>query len=329
VEEGRLFLGVLEVLMDAAVAELTQKDCEGRQVDIKDEVKSYLALHDSLHQIVNQKQHTKASATAPAKAGPTGKILNPKPRRASQSRGTPGPAKQTRFAVPKAILEKRVSFSSSACIAYLLQTTADQDINSGCDATSFVLRLSLRHLKAIANECFIEKENPNNLSGTFTGPFGREDWKLIASPLLEFISSFKFPSVRVGSSTVKSQEKVKGVKAKKSSEDSGEGPMLIAVNCLDELCKIAIYRGSFIEVLLSCTSDSDAEHNSGDPPESHVGLIEKGRFEGADAQLLHHWLQKQIQPLMRGLLADSCFCELAVLLFSTLFGCKGSSITMS
>ncbi len=109
-EEGRLFLGVLEVLMDAAVAELTQKDCEGRQMDIKDEVKSYLVLHDSLHQIVNQKQHTKASATAPAKAGPTGKILNPKPRRASQSRGTPGPAKQTRFALPKAILEKRVSF---------------------------------------------------------------------------------------------------------------------------------------------------------------------------------------------------------------------------
>jgi len=54
--------------------------------------------------------------------------------------------------------------------------------------------------------------------------------KLIASPLLEFISYFKFPCVRVGSSTVKSQEKVKGRKAKKSSEDSGEGPMLIAVN---------------------------------------------------------------------------------------------------
>jgi len=164
-----------------------KKDCEGRQMDIKDEVKSYLALHDSLHQTVNQKQHTKASATAPAKAGPTGKILNPKPWRASQSWGTPGPAKQTRFAVPKAILEKHVSFSSSACIAYLLQTTPGQDTSFGCDATSFGLRISLQHLKAVANEFFIEKENPNNLSGTFTGPFQREETDSISSFGVHFI----------------------------------------------------------------------------------------------------------------------------------------------
>ena len=301
-EQGRLFLGVLEVLMDAAVAELAHTTIETRQGELKQELKSYLSLHSSLFQIIIMKQTPKAPAKFLAKAGPTGP--NPNSRRRSTYTGTqigtPRPGKQVKFIVPRAVLERRVPFLTSPCIAYLLHAATEQEDSI---LLSFALSSCFRHLKGIANEAIEGKEL------TSMGPGVQvQNWKVIANPIFQVILSQKSSQAKPRSPAQNPPEKSK--KRRKASEEAGEGPMLNAVRCLDELCKAAYCRQCLPDVLLDITLDFNSEDDGEASNESKVQAF--GALEGLDAKLVHHWLSKQIQPLMQQLQAGSQFRELEV-----------------
>lgn len=303
-EQGRLFLGVLEVLIDAAVLELTRTDKESRQDEIKQELKNYLSLFDSLHQIVNQKQHVKASKHL-FKAGLTTKPPSGRGRKPTESgaqAGNTGQGKQVKFAVPRAVLEKRVPFLSGSCIAYLLHTAAEQE---DLALLSFTLSSCLRYLKGIASVLVEEKDIRTTLE------LRSDDWKMIANPLYRVILLNKPETATALSPTENPQEKPK--KGRKPSEDLAEGPMLNAVRSLDALCRTALQIDCLPEILRDISLDFNAETDDEAPDNSNIRGF--GTMEGLDAKLLHHWISNHIQPLIQELLARSQFKETEVWFF--------------
>lgn len=300
-EQGRLFLGVLEVLIDAAVLELTRTDKESRQNEIKEELKNHLSLFDSLYQIVNQKQHVKASKHL-FKAGPTAKLSSGRGRKPTEpgaQAGNAGQGKQVKFAVPRAVLEKRVPFLSGSCIAHLLQTAADQE-----DLTllSFALSSCFRYLKGIVGAPVVEKDGPTSIE------LHVHDWKVIANPLFRIILMNKIGTATPHSPTENPQEKPK--KGRKPSEDLAEGPMLNAVRSLDALCRTALQKDCLPEILREICLDFNLETDDEALDGSNTRAF--GIMEGHDAELLHHWISNHIQPLIQELLARSQFKEIEV-----------------
>jgi len=299
-EQGRLFLGVLEVLIDAAVSELIRTDKESRQDEIKQELKNYLALFDSLHQIVNQKQHVKASKHL-FKTGPTkpSSGRGRKPTESGAQSGNAGQGKQAKFAVPRAVLEKRVPFLSGSCIAFLLHSAGEQE-----DSTllAFALSSCFRYLKGIVSAPLEETDNRTCIE------LHSDDWKTIANPLFRVILSNKRETATPHSPSENPQEKPK--KGRKPSEDLAEGPMLNAVRSLDALCRTALQRDCLPEILCDISLDFNAETDGEALDASNIHGF--GTMEGRDAKLLHHWLSKHIQPLLQELLARSQFKETEV-----------------
>lgn len=301
VEQGRLFLGVLEVLIDAAVSELTRTDKESRQDEIKQELRNYLSLFDSLHQIVNQKQHVKASKHL-FKADPTTKPPSGRGRKPTESgaqAGNTGQGKQVKFAVPRAVLEKRVPFLSGSCIAYLLHTAAEQEEST---VLSFALSSCFRYLKGIASAPLEEKDTSTSIE------LRSDEWKTIANPLYRVILSNKAETATPQSPSENPQEKPK--KGRKPSEDLAEGPMLNAVRSLDALCRTAFQRDCLPEILRDISLDFNAETDDEAFDASNIRGF--GTMEGHDAKLLHYWISKHIQPLIQELLVRSQFKETEV-----------------
>lgn len=310
-EQGRLFLGVLEVLIDAAVSELTRTDKESRQDEIKQELKNYLSLFDSLKQIVNQKQHVKATKHL-FKSGPTTKPPSGrgrKPKETGAQAGNAGQGKQVKFAVPRAVLEKRVPFLSGTCIAYLLHTVADQE---DLALLSFALSSCFRHLKGIASAPVVGKDGPTSIE------LHVHDWKAIANPLFRIILMNKTESATPHSPTENPQEKPK--KGRKPSEDLAEGPMLNAVKSLDALCRTALQRDCLPEILREISFDFNPE--AIDEALDGSNVCASGIMEGLDAKLLHHWISKHIQPLIQELLDRSQFKEIEVWIYDIYFPCE-------
>lgn len=300
-EQGRLFLGVLEVLIDAAVSELIRTDKESRQDQIKQELKNYLSLFDSLHQIVNHKQHVKASKHLfKAAKPPSGR--GRKPTEPGAQAGNTGQGKQAKFAVPRAVLEKRVPFLSGSCIAFLLHTAAEQE-----DFTllSFALSSCFRYLKGIASAPQEEKDTPTSVE------LHSDDWKTIANPLFRVILSNKTETATPHSPTENPQEKPK--KGRKPLEELAEGPMLNAVRSLDALCRTALQRDCLPEILREISLDFNAEADDEALDASNIRGF--GTMEGRDAKLLHHWISNHMQPLILELLGRSQFKETEVWFF--------------
>lgn len=301
-EQGRLFLGILEVLMDAAVLELNRVDKESRQNEIKQELKNYLSLFDSLYQIVNQKQHVKASKHL-YKASSTAKAPSRRGRKPADSGAQGGnavQARQVKFAMPRAALDKRVPFLSGSCIAYLLHTATDQE---DYELLSFALSSCFRHLKGIARTPSDEKEAQTSLE------VHGHDWKMIANPLFRIILLNKTEIASPHSPTENPQEKPK--KGRKPSEDLAEGPMLNAVRSLDVLCRIALQRGILPEILRDISLDFNSEVYDDLLDASNIRTF--GTMEGTDAKLLHYWISHHMQPLIKELLDHSQFKEIEVL----------------
>ncbi|KAG0630407.1 hypothetical protein M758_1G176000 [Ceratodon purpureus] len=301
-EQGRLFLGVLEVLIDAAVSELTRTEEESRKNEIKQELKSYLSLFDTLYQIVNQKQHVKAAKHL-FKSGSTTKPPSGrgrKPKEAGAQAGNAGQGKQVKFAVPRAVLERRVPFLSGSCIAYLLHTAAEED-----DLTllPFALSSCFRYLKGIASAPVVGKDGPTSIE------LHDHDWKVVANPLFRIILTNKTETATPHSPIENPQEKPK--KGRKPSEDLAEGPMLNAVKSLDALCRTALQRDCLPGILREISLDFNPEAIDEAPDSSNVCAF--GILEGLDGKLLNHWISKHIQPLILELLDRSQFKEIEVL----------------
>ena len=290
--------------MDAAVSELTRSDKESRQDEIKQELKNYLSLFESLYQIVNQKQHVKASKHL-FKSGRTVKPPSGRGRKPTESgaqAGSTGQGKQSKFAVPRAVLEKRVPFLSGSCIAYLLHMTADQE---NLPLLSFALSSCYRHLKGISSASLVGKDGPTSTE------LHVHDWKVIANPLFRIILMNKNETATPHSPTENPQEKPK--KGRKPSEDLAEGPMLNAVRSLDALCRTALQTDCLPEILreisldFNSQTDNEALDGSNGP--------DFGIMEGRDAKILHHWISNHIQPLIQDLLARLQFKEIEVWLY--------------
>lgn len=286
-EQARVLLGILEVMMGVAITDIPKKKQEAEK-----ELTCYMALHDSLEQVLSQKQ---------------GRGLK-KGAKSLRNRDRPSVSgKQAPSSGSKELKEERKPLLDSACIAHLLQLVTDK--LSGRDGGStqgpddlvcklgfFALRCCLRHLNAAASEKGDHCELASKL-GNLIG----SDWRILARPLSNLLLTLRTSGLAQASQDVVKDTSKTGKGRKHITNEAGENLILAALRCVDKIIRLSHQKHCATAVFRAFASDS------GDSlPENQV------EDDGEQAKLVDDWLVRQAQPLMLELLTQARWEEVEV-----------------
>ncbi|KAG6544322.1 hypothetical protein Mapa_014156 [Marchantia paleacea] len=351
-EQAWLLLGVLEVLMDCAVQDCLRQSSITRRVEIEKELHSYLDLHDSLFQMLVQKQ-VKSAAKVSGKVGSKGrgKVA------ASKDPGVQNVGKSVNFSAPRNLVDKRKPLLSSVCIVYLLnryasylhprnsvgigergsQSAGRQAGTEGASQrefkgnesriASFALHTCTRHFKTIG--CDVFEQEPTRVGNT--------DWKQLASPLFRVVRALSLSGKSTAQGTQDGTKgKGKPARGKKSDNEMCEGLLPTAIKCLDELMNIAIRKGCLLEIIkqinIDCNEsseeqvadDKDDENQESDEETAFSANYQGETYVESEAKLIHNWLLNEFRPILQALLSRAHYPDVEV--FASLYERLGSKL---
>lgn len=323
VEQARVFLGILEVLMNAAVSDM-KNATDGNHVGTKNEFRALLDLYGSLEQSALRKQGGPRKGSTKPPSDSKGQ---------TQEAGTHSnlSLKHGSIAAPPSSTQEKIPFLMTSNIAYLLGaslTLFSTDISSSQPTSqhrsqgtsrkqtihhfklaSFALKTCLRHLKAFSTESLMEGESQDPFMALVFG-----DIKVLGGPLVQLMSLLKSTS-----SSVSTQEKTRNKenRSKKGSDEAGEGLIHTAVLCMDMLCKLSYTKKCLSDVLEEMLSVSSSEEEAVDDMDIEMEDIDES--ESPESRLIHLFLWKKIRPLLIEFLLQTHFREFEVLSGTALF----------
>eukprot|EP01018_Ginkgo_biloba_P027856 Gb_08990 [translate_table: standard] len=326
VEQARILLGILEVLIDAVVSDM-RKVIDTDQAEAKNELMAFLEMFDSLEQSAFRKQGNGA------RKGSTKPPSDAKGQTQEAGNQSTLNLRHGSHAAPQSSVQERIPFLTTSNIAYLLEVLlkliktdisntqpASQHRSQGTlrkqtaphfKLASFALKTCLRHLKAFSSESYMQGESQGPLKALVDG-----DLKVLGGPLLQVLCQLK--SASGAAACTQDKTKNKEGRGKKGGDETGEGLIHITLLCIDELCKLSVSKYCLTNLLEEMLSVSNGEEDL--IHEEDIGIEDihendpNAVSESSQSRLIHLFLWKKIRPLLVGLLTLSHFREFEVVL---------------
>ncbi|KAJ7296597.1 hypothetical protein O6H91_Y113100 [Diphasiastrum complanatum] len=314
-EQARMLIGVLEVMIDAALSEVCGENSAIR-IKAEKEVKCYIVLHDSLQQSIALKGKGNSKGSTKLGAGPK---LGTKTSEAGLRDTLP--VKSNPFLAPQSSLEKRMPHLSSSTIAHLLKagickdnqgdTTALQEnskesFSVDTQIVAFALRSCLQHLKGVAYTPVGQEKLYSNLSKLVGN-----DWRVIAYQLAKVLLTLTSSNSLMVNAT-QDYNKDKPNKGKKTGDETPAGLILTALKCVHELISLGIQRSCLVQILKNLTLKTGAVNSFEDTEESSSFEDNQGMTDELKSELIHGWLLREMRPFLQELLASSKYTETEV-----------------
>ncbi|KAL2612804.1 hypothetical protein R1flu_024496 [Riccia fluitans] len=329
IEQARLLLGVLEVLMDSAVHDSLHQPSPVKRAEVAKELESYLDLHDSLVLILGQK---------PAKnSGKTGSKGRGKGAKSKDFTGQPG-GKAVSFLVPRNMMDKRKPLLSTECMVHLLSKFAGQlnsrySVPAGSQLAGNSNSQSVHEEYKVTETRIVSFTLQNcerqlrvfSVDSTDWDPLraGDSDWKQLAAPLFKVVCVLSLSGTNAAPGTQDgAKEKGRSGRGKKSDSEMTEGLLFLSVKCLDETLKIAVRKGCAVDLIrqinTECGDHSEVpadkdDENQGSDEESDLSANHQEEiYSGSDAKLVHNWLCREVRPILQALFPRACYPEIEV-----------------